>query len=93
MGLMIYDPTIRDTGMGLDGMCQVVLFNDNVNSFDHVIHCLMTVFGHSKAIAEKVAKEAHNQGKTVAEVEDYQNAMLHKSMLASAGVASEVEKI
>jgi hypothetical protein len=32
---------------------QVVLFNDDVNTFEHVIDCLMVIFGHGRQLAAK----------------------------------------
>ena len=49
-----------DDGSGL--ICgwdsQVVLFNDDVNTFEHVIDCLMAVFGHGRQLAEKITLES-----------------------------------
>lgn len=86
------DPTVND-GTGLDGVCQVVIFNDNVNSFDHVIKSLVSVFGHSLSLAEKVTMEAHKTGRAIAEVEEYEKAVVHKGMLNARSLKAEVEKI
>ncbi len=86
------DPTTGN-GSGLSGICQIVIFNDNVNSFEHVIKSLVSVFGHSESIAEKVTWEAHNRGRAIAEVEEYEKAVTHKGMLSSRGIQSEIEKI
>lgn len=93
MTMVVKRPDAVDSGIGTDGMCQVVLFNDNHNTFDHVILSLMTVFRHNGTIAKKVAMEAHTKGKAVAEVEDGEQAQMHKGMLESLGLMSEVEKI
>lgn len=77
----------------LDGMAQVVLYNDDVNSFDHVIRCLQQIFGHNRQMAEKIAMDAHNTGRTIAEVEGYAEAVLHKEQLVSYGLTAEVERI
>ena len=93
MGLVGVMSDVRDTGVGTDGVCQVVLFNDNHNTFDHVIVSLMTVFGHNVAVATKVAMEAHTTGKAVAEVEEGEKARQHKEMLEALGLMCEIEKI
>ena len=80
-------------GLGLDGQCQVVLYNDNVNTCEHVVKCLMRIFGHSFEMAKKLMWEAHNQGRTIAQVEEKEQAVLHKQQLASAGLTAEVEGI
>ena len=77
----------------LDGMCQVVLYNDDVNSFEHVIKTVMQVFEHPHAIAMKLAWDAHQNGKTVAQVEGREDAVLHKQQLQSAGLTAEVERV
>ena len=40
----------------------IVLFNDNHNTFDHVIDCLMEVCGHDALQAEQCAMIVHFKG-------------------------------
>ena len=42
---------------------QIVLFNDEVNSFDHVISCLIQIAQHGSHQAEQCATIVHNNGK------------------------------
>lgn len=42
---------------------RIVLFNDNHNSFEHVILCLMAFCRHSLTQAEQCAQIVHNKGK------------------------------
>lgn len=44
---------------------KVVLFNDNVNTFEHVEECLVQICKHGKLKAKKIAMEAHTNGKAV----------------------------
>lgn len=41
----------------------IILYNDDVNSFEHVIMCLMGICGHSSHQAEQCAMIVHNSGK------------------------------
>ena len=77
----------------LEGMAQVVLYNDDHNTFPHVIAALMTVFHHTIQIAMKLAVEAHKSGRTIAEVESKSEAIFHKEQLVSYGLTAEVEPI
>lgn len=43
----------------------VILFNDDVNSFDHVEDCLMMICKKNKKEAKTIAKEAHESGKAI----------------------------
>jgi ATP-dependent Clp protease adapter protein ClpS len=83
----------RDTGVIHDTGWQVILYNDNVNMFRHVVKCLMKVFGHPESLAHKIAMEAHLNGKTVAEVEGHDAAVLHKQQLQSCGLGVAIERI
>lgn len=42
---------------------EIVIFNDEVNSFDHVIRCLCTICEHDPLQAEQCAWIIHNNGK------------------------------
>lgn len=95
---MIMEPILtpgKITGddLNLEGICQVVLYNDDVNSFDHVVRSLMVVFGHPIELSSKLAMDAHTSGRTIAEVEDASKAIVHKQQLISFGLTAEVERI
>jgi ATP-dependent Clp protease adaptor protein ClpS len=44
---------------------KLVLLNDHVNSFDHVILCLVTVLDYTAEQAEQVALIVHNKGRCI----------------------------
>ena len=44
---------------------RVILYNDELNTFDHVEHCLKTICYHSTREAKRIAMEAHNKGKAI----------------------------
>jgi len=74
-------------------MYQVVLFNDDHNYAGYVVECLIRVFGHPRQMAIKIMYEAHERGRSIAEVEGHEKAQLHKDQLQSSGLTAEVEKI
>lgn len=41
----------------------IVIYNDDVNTFDHVIQCLMEICGHEEMQASQCAHIIHNNGK------------------------------
>ncbi|OGV71265.1 MAG: hypothetical protein A2269_02090 [Lentisphaerae bacterium RIFOXYA12_FULL_60_10] len=77
----------------LNPICQVVLFNDDVNSMEYVVLCLMQVFGHNLSIAAKIMYEAHHRGRAIAEVEDESPANHHLNQLHTHGLNACVERI
>jgi ATP-dependent Clp protease adaptor protein ClpS len=44
---------------------QVVLYNDDVNTFDWVIECLIEICGHDPLQAEQCAMLVHFKGKAI----------------------------
>ena len=89
--------TIELTGSDLqvrhEGLYEVILFNDDVNAFDHVIESLVQIFHHPLQLAVKIAVEAHRSGRAIAEVESRKAAQLHKDQLQSLGLTAEIEKV
>jgi ATP-dependent Clp protease adaptor protein ClpS len=77
----------------LEDLYQVVLFNDDHNTMEHVVDCLARVFSHPVELAIKITLEAHENGKSIAEVESETPAKLHKDQLISLGLTAELERI
>ncbi len=55
--------TLTDEGVSSDKEKHLVLWNDDVNSFDHVIASLIEVCKHSYEQANQCAMIVHNNGK------------------------------
>lgn len=87
------DHDVSHSGTGYGSDHQVVLYNDNVNTVDYVVKCLIRIFGHPQGLAEKIMLEAHKTGRTIAQVEGREKAMQHKQQLEAAGLTADVEKI
>ena len=51
------------TSETLTNRMELILFNDDVNSFDYVIECLVEVCAHDVVQAEQCALVAHFKGK------------------------------
>ncbi|MBL7114807.1 MAG: ATP-dependent Clp protease adaptor ClpS [Kiritimatiellae bacterium] len=77
----------------VDGLAQVVLFNDDHNEAGYVVSCLMRTFGHSGPLAEKIMREAHTRGRAIAEVEGIEEARQHCASLQDAGLRASVESV
>lgn len=41
----------------------LILYNDDVNTFDHVINCLIKICGHAVSQAEQCANIVHYKGR------------------------------
>jgi ATP-dependent Clp protease adaptor protein ClpS len=69
---------------------EIVLFNDDVNTFDHVIDTLMDVCQHSPEQAEQCAIIVHHKGKCTVKTGLYKELEPRCSKLLSAGLSAEI---
>lgn len=83
----------RQTETQQEPFCQVVLHNDDINSVEYVVKCLQTVFAHNMELAAKIMMEAHQKGRSIAEVEAQSPAMEHRDQLRAYGLSASVEPI
>jgi len=87
-------PTVETlTREHLEDFYEVILYNDDHSAMEHVIKCLMQVFGHSAELAGKIMLEAHMRGRAIAEVEAESQARLHRDQLQSFGLSASIAKI
>jgi len=69
---------------------EIILFNDEVNSFDHVINMLIKVCDHSELQAEQCSIIVHNNGKCAVKTGDYSDLKPRCSRLLKAGLSAEL---
>ncbi|MGK0385633.1 MAG: ATP-dependent Clp protease adaptor protein ClpS [Patiriisocius sp.] len=70
---------------------QIVLFNDEVNTFDHVINVLMYACDHSPEQAEQCSIIVHYKGKCTVKTGPYDELKTRCSMLLDAGLSAEIQ--
>jgi ATP-dependent Clp protease adaptor protein ClpS len=68
----------------------LILFNDDVNSFDHVIHSLIEVCGHNEDQAEQCAIITHYKGRCNIMNGSTSELMPIKNMLNHRGLSAEI---
>ena len=69
---------------------EIVLFNDDVNTFDHVIETLIAVCDHTSEQAEQCAIIVHYKGKCTVKTGDYDDLKPRCTMLLEAGLSAEI---
>lgn len=73
-----------------DSWHEIVLFNDEVNTFDWVIHCLIEVCEHSPEQAEQCAVITHYKGKCAVKSGSYAELEPRCSSLLERGLSVEI---
>jgi len=69
---------------------EIVLFNDDVNTFDHVIETLMFACEHGPEQAEQCAVIVHFKGKCTVKTGVYDELEPRCAMLLDAGLSAEI---
>ncbi|UGU18402.1 ATP-dependent Clp protease adaptor ClpS [Sinomicrobium kalidii] len=69
---------------------EIVLYNDDVNTFDHVIETLIQVCDHTPEQAEQCSIIVHYKGKCTVKTGAYEDLKPRCSMLLDAGLSAEI---
>ncbi len=80
--LLVKDKTVKQR--------EIVLFNDEVNTFDHVIDTLIAVCEHSPEQAEQCSLIVHYNGKCTVKTGEYNDLKPRCSRLLQAGLSAEI---
>ncbi|WP_339888612.1 ATP-dependent Clp protease adaptor ClpS [uncultured Flavobacterium sp.] len=70
---------------------EIVLYNDDVNTFDHVIDTLIKVCEHTNEQAEQCAILVHYKGRCTVKTGSYDELKPQCSSLLDAGLSAEIE--
>lgn len=69
---------------------EIVLFNDEVNTFEHVILTLIDVCEHTPEQAEQCSLIVHYKGKCTVKTGEYKELEPRCSKLLQAGLSAEI---
>lgn len=75
---------------GLASNNEIVLYNDDVNTFDHVIDTLIRVCSHTSEQAEQCALIVHYKGKCTVKTGEYSELRPQCTQLLEAGLSAEI---
>lgn len=69
---------------------EIVLYNDEVNTFDHVINTLIFACEHTAEQAEQCSIIVHYKGKCTVKTGEFSELKPRCSMLLDAGLSAEI---
>lgn len=70
---------------------EIILYNDDVNTFDHVIDTLIRVCDHEALQAEQCALLVHYKGQCTVKTGSYDELKPKCSALLDAGLSAEIQ--
>jgi len=69
---------------------EIILFNDDVNTFDHVIDSLIDICDHTLEQAEQCALLVHYKGKCTVKTGEYNDLKPRCTRLLTKGLSAEI---
>jgi ATP-dependent Clp protease adaptor protein ClpS len=69
----------------------LVLYNDDINTFEHVIACLVTYVSHTQVQAEQCAMIAHHKGKCSIKNDNLNKLLALKDVLTKNKLIVKIE--
>jgi len=83
--------TLEEILSSLKTVHRLILWNDDVNTFDHVIYCLMKYLDYSEKQADKIAWVVHTEGKCAVLEGSYTEMEVYRKILKQEGLTVSVE--
>ena len=83
--------TLDEILSALKTVHRLILWNDEVNSFDHVIYCLIKYLDYNKTQAQKIADKVHNDGKCAVLEGSFTEMEVYRKILQQEGLTVSIE--
>jgi ATP-dependent Clp protease adaptor protein ClpS len=77
--------------LGTDLPAQIIVYNDDHNTFDWVIECFMEILGHTSVQAEQLALIIHTKGKATVKTGPREELEPLKDGLVDRGLSAVIE--
>ncbi len=70
---------------------RLILWNDEVNTFEHVIYCLVKYLDYNPPQAEKIAWTIHNDGKCAVLEGSFTELEVYRKILQQEGLTVSID--
>lgn len=83
--------TLVMEGTGTGNHAQLLVYNDDINTFEWVIRCLEEILGHTSEQAEQLSYIIHNNGKATVKTAPPPTLRPLKNALCDRGLSAVIE--
>lgn len=90
--VQLYEMLKKASKKSKRGKYHVVLHNDNHNTFDHVINCLIDACGHNSMQAHQCALIVHNAKRCIVFIDSYDQCEIVHEYFIKNKLKSTMEK-
>ncbi len=82
---------LEETDSSIEAPSELVVYNDDHNTFDWVIECFVDVLGHSSVQSEQLALIIHFKGKAIVKSGSKKDLKPQKDALVDKGLSAIIE--
>lgn len=83
--------TLDEILSSLKVLHRLILWNDDTNTFEHVIYCLIKYLDYAEPQAEKIAVTVHNDGKCAVLEGSFTEMEVYRKILQQEGLTVTVD--
>ena len=83
--------TLEEILAGIKPTHRLILWNDDINTFDHVIHCLVKYLDYNETQAEKIAWTIHTKGKCAVLEGSFTELEVYRKILQQEGLTVTID--
>lgn len=83
--------TLEEVLAGLKEVHRLILWNDDFNTFEHVIYCMVKYLDYSQPQGEKIALKVHNEGKCAVLEGSFTEMEIYRKILQQEGLTVSVD--
>ena len=80
-----------DISLSTDEESKLILWNDDFNTFEYVIYCLINYLKILPDESKKLAFKVHNKGKAIIKTGSVDNLIPYKKILEERGLSVTIE--
>lgn len=83
---------VMDEDVGDTSNAELIVYNDNHNTFDHVIACFVKILQHTEQQAEQLSLMIHFNGKATVKTAPFKILKPYKDALVEKGLSAVIER-
>ncbi len=83
--------TLDEILSALKNSNKLILWNDDTNTFEHVIYCLIKYLDYTPKQAERIAFTVHNDGKCIILEGSFTEIEVYRKILQQEGLTVSIE--
>ncbi|MGB4775325.1 MAG: ATP-dependent Clp protease adaptor ClpS [Daejeonella sp.] len=93
MGTQVQEETLtlEEILSALKNTNQLILWNDDTNTFEHVIDCLIKYLDYTPKQAERIAFTVHHEGKCIILEGSFTEIEVYRKILQQEGLTVSIE--